>query len=45
MIVLFDEETDISEKESMKAASGNDVFDFLNDEDIYMLEDEKSLTL
>ena len=43
VIVLFDEDADISEKEWMKAASGNEVFDFLNDEDedIYTLEDGK----
>lgn len=45
VIVLFDEDADISEKEWMKAASGNEVFDFLNDEaeDIYSLEDGKPL--
>ena len=43
VIVLFDEDADISEKEWMKAASGNEVFDFLNDEDedICTLEDGK----
>ena len=43
VIVLFDEDTDISEKEWMKSASGNEVFEFLNDEDedIYTLEDGK----
>ena len=46
VIILFDEDTDINETEWMKAASGNDVFDFLNDEDedIYTLEDGKPLT-
>ena len=45
VIVLYDEDTDISEKEWMKAASKNDAFDFLNDEeDIYTLEDGKPLS-
>ncbi len=46
VIVLFDEDTDINEKEWMKAAAGNQVFDFLNDEDedIYTLEDGKILS-
>lgn len=46
VIVLFNEETDISENEWLKAASGNEIFDFLNDEDedIYSLEDGKPLT-
>lgn len=46
VIVLFDEDAEIGEKEWMKAASGNEVFDFLADkgEDIYTLEDGKSLT-
>ncbi|CAN5364179.1 hypothetical protein BH20ACI1_BH20ACI1_01610 [soil metagenome] len=45
VIVLFDEDTDIDEKEWLKSASGNDVFDFLDDEgeDIYTLEDGKPL--
>lgn len=45
VIVLFDED-DFSEKDWLKAASGDDVFDFLNDEseDIYSLEDGKPLT-
>ena len=45
VIVLFDEDADISEKEWMKAASGNEVFNFLNgeDEDIYTLEDGKPI--
>lgn len=45
VIVLFNEDTDIDEKEWLKAASGNEVFDFLNDEgeDIYSLEDGKPL--
>ncbi len=43
VIVLYDENTDINEKEWMQAASKNDAFDFLNDEaeDIYTLEDGK----
>jgi hypothetical protein len=42
VIVLFDEDNEIGEKEWMKAASGNEVFDFLNDDkDIYSLEDGK----
>ena len=43
VIVLYDEDTDIGEKEWIKSASGNEVFDFLNDEDedIYTLEDGK----
>lgn len=45
VIVFFDEE-DLGEQEWLKAASENNVFDFLNDEseDIYTLEDGKSLT-
>lgn len=45
VIVLFAEE-DFAEREWLKAASKNDVFDFLNDEveDIYTLEDGKPLT-
>ena len=45
VIVLFDEDAEISEKEWMKAASGNEVFNFLNgeDEDIYTLEDGKPI--
>lgn len=45
VIVLIDDEADISEKEWMKAASESEVFDFLNDEaeDIYTLEDGKPL--
>ena len=46
VIVLFDETAnDLSEKEWLKAASDNEVFDFLNDEseDIYTLEDGKPL--
>ncbi len=37
VIVLFPEETDISEQEWLRAASNNPTFDFLNDpeEDIY----------
>jgi hypothetical protein len=39
VIVLFEEDTDISEKDWLNAANKNDVFDFLNDEteDIYTL--------
>lgn len=46
VIVLFDEDTDVSEREWMNAASGNEVFDFLNDadEDIYTLEDGKPVS-
>lgn len=45
VLVLFDENADIGENEWKKAASSNDVFDFLNDEgeDIYTLEDGKPL--
>lgn len=45
VIVLIDEERDIGEKEWIKAASENEVFDFLNDEaeDIYTLKDGKPL--
>jgi hypothetical protein len=46
VIVLFDENAnDFNEKEWMKSASDNEVFDFLNDEaeDIYALEDGKPL--
>lgn len=45
VIVLFDKNTDISEKEWMKTASKNEVFDFLSDEaeDIYTLEDGKPI--
>ena len=41
VIVLYDENTDINEREWLQAASKNDAFDFLNDdaEDIYTLED------
>lgn len=44
VIVLFDE-NDLSEKAWLKAASQNDVFEFLKDEaeDIYNLEDGKPL--
>lgn len=43
VIVLYDENTDIDEKEWVKAAARNVAFDFLNDkaEDIYTLEDGK----
>lgn len=45
VIVLFDEDADIDEKKWLKAAPGNAVFDFLDDEgeDIYTLEDGKPL--
>lgn len=45
VIVLFDED-DISEKDWLKTASGNDAFDFLDDdgEDIYTLEDGEPLS-
>ena len=45
-IVLYDENTDINEKEWLQAASKNDAFNFLNDEseDIYTLEDGKYLS-
>lgn len=45
VIVLFDED-EVGEKDWLKAASGNEVFDFLRDEgeDIYSLEDGKPLT-
>ncbi len=44
VIVLYDEDAEnFSEKEWLKAASKNEVFDFLNDEteDIYTLRDGK----
>ena len=44
VIVLYDEDAeDFSEREWLKAASKNEVFDFLKDEaeDIYTLEDGK----
>ena len=46
VIVLFEEDTDISEKEWLNAANKNDIFDFLNDEteDIYTLEDGKPVS-
>ena len=31
-VVLFDEDTDINEKEWLQAASKNEAFDFLNDD-------------
>ena len=45
VIVLFDEESDLNEKDWLQAASKNNVFDFLNDEseDIYTLADGKPL--
>ena len=46
VIVLFEENMDIGEKDWLNAASNNEVFEFLNDEaeDIYTLEDGKPLT-
>ena len=46
VIVLFEEDADISEKDWLNAANKNDVFDFLNDEteDIYTLEDGKPIS-
>ncbi len=47
VIVLYDEEVeDFSEREWLRAASKNEVFDFLNDEteDIYTLDDGRPLT-
>jgi len=46
VIVLFDEDDDIGETEWLKAGSGNEAFDFLDDEseDIYTLEDGQPLT-
>jgi len=43
VIVFFEEDTDISEKEWLNATNKNDVFDFLNDESegIYTLDDGK----
>jgi hypothetical protein len=45
VIVLFDEDNEIGEKEWMKAASSTEVFDFLNDDDeaIYTLADGKPI--
>ena len=45
VIVLFPEAEDVQDSEWMKAASNNEVFDFLNDaeEDIYSLTDGKPL--
>ncbi len=45
VIVLYDENTNIDEKEWVKAAAKNEAFDFLNgeSEDIYTLEDGKHL--
>ena len=44
VIVLFDED-DFSERDWLKATTGNEVFDFLNDEveDIYTVEEGKPL--
>ncbi len=46
VIVLYDEDTDINEREWLRTASKNGAFGFLNDEaeDIYTLEDGKPLT-
>ncbi len=46
VIVLFEEDTGISEKDWLNAANKNVVFDFLNDEteDIYTLEDGKPVS-
>jgi hypothetical protein len=43
VIILMPEETDIEEKEWLRAASANPAFDFLRDpkEDIYTLSDGK----
>ena len=45
VIVLFDEIGDLNEKDWLRAASKNDVFDLLNDEaeDIYTAADGKPL--
>ena len=45
VIVLFDEISDLNEKDWLRAASKNDVFDLLNDEkeDIYTAADGKPL--
>ena len=45
VIVLFDEENDLNEKDWLNSAASNDAFDFLNDEseDIYTLADGKPL--
>ena len=45
VIVLFDEENDLNEKDWLNSAANNDAFDFLNDEseDIYTLADGKPL--
>lgn len=45
VIVLYDDAEDFGEREWLKAASKNEVFDFLNDEteDIYTLKDGKPL--
>ena len=46
VIVLYDENTDLNEREWMRAASKNEPFGFLKDEaeEIYTLEDGKPLT-
>lgn len=45
IIVLFDEESDLNEKDWLRASSNNDAFDFLKDEaeDIYTETDGKPL--
>ena len=45
VIILLPEETDIDEKEWLRAASANPAFDFLKEpeEDIYTLEDGRPL--
>ncbi len=45
VIALFDDESDLDEKDWLRAASKNNVFDFLNDEteDIYTAADGKRL--
>jgi hypothetical protein len=44
VIILLSEETDIDEKEWLRAASANPTFDFLKEpeEDIYTLEDGRA---
>ena len=45
VIVLFDEENDLNEKDWLHSAANSDAFDFLNDEseDIYTSADGKPL--
>ncbi len=47
VIVLYDENNDIKEKDWLQAASINGAFDFLNDEaeDIYTLQDGVALNV